>query len=372
MHVAVLAPIAWRVPPRHYGGWELAVWSLVEGLARRGVEVTLFATADSSTSARLISVCPRPLAEDPSLAPLGKAYELLHAAACFERAEEFDVIHNHAGSYWVCFSRLVPTPVITTLHGSAAEPWSRLVYAHYREGPYISVTDAERLLAPELNYIATIHHGVEVEEFPFGERPGDYLLFVGRIARVKGVHLAIEVARRAGMPLVLAGIVPPEEEEYFRTMVSPHIDGEQVRFIGPVEHPQRNQLYAGAYAFLHLIQYHEAFGLTMIEAMACGTPVIAMGMGSVPEIVAHDRTGFIVHDVQEAVEAVGRIPRISRDACRTWVAQRFHVRRMVDQHIEVYERIRPRRRGLQAQRKGSEEVMHDAPTFAGLLRERPR
>ncbi|MDR5695907.1 MAG: glycosyltransferase family 4 protein [Armatimonadota bacterium] len=370
MHVAVLAPIAWRVPPRHYGGWEIAVRSLVEGLTRRGVEVTLFATADSSTSARLISVCPKPLAEDPSLAPLGKAYEFLHAAACFERAEEFDVIHNHAGSYWVCFSRLVKTPVITTLHGSAAEPWSRLIYSYYREGPYISVTDAERLLAPELTYIATIHHGVEVEEFPFGERPGEYLLFVGRIARVKGIHLAIEVAKRTGMPLILAGIVPPEEEEYFHTQVSPHIDGEQIRFIGPAEHPLRNQLYAGAYAFLHLIQYHEAFGLTMIEAMACGTPVIAIGMGSVPEIVAHGRTGFIVHGVEEAVEAVERIPRISREACRTWVAQRFHAQRMVDQHIEVYERVRLRKRDLQAQGKWSEEVMHHVPTGGGVHQER--
>ncbi len=339
MRVAILAPVAWRVPPRHYGGWEQAVSTLTESLARLGVDVTLFASGDSLTSARLESVVPRPLQEDPELAARSRGYEILHAVYCLERAEEFDLVHSHAGSFVVGFAPFIRTPLVVTLHGSGAEPDSQVLYRRFRHLPYIAISDAERRILPDLNYVATIHHGVEVERFPFEARPGDYLLFVGRIARVKGVHHAIEVARRTGVPLVLGGIVPREEEGYFQREVAPHLDGELVRFVGPVGAEQRNRLCCGALTFLHLVEYEESFGLTMIEAMACGLPVIGTRRGSVPEVVAHGRTGFVVTDVSEAVEAVRRVRQISREACREWVAERFHARTEALKHVEAYERV---------------------------------
>lgn len=339
MRVAILAPVAWRVPPRHYGGWEQAVFTLTESLVKLGLDVTLFASGDSVTSARLESVIPRPLQEDPEMQGRSRAYEILHATYCLERAEEFDLVHTHAGSFVVGFSPFVRTPLVVTLHGSAAEPDSQVLYRRFRHLPYIAISEAERRTLPELNYVATIHHGVEVERFPFEGCPGDYLLFVGRIARVKGVHHAIQVARRTGIPLVLAGIVPPEEEGYFQREVAPYIDGELVRFVGPVDAEERNRLCCGALAFLHLVEYEEAFGLTMIEAMACGLPVIGTRRGSVPEVVAHGRTGFVVADTGEAVEAARRVREISREACRAWVTERFHARTMAVEHLRAYERV---------------------------------
>lgn len=337
LRVAILAPISWRLPPRHYGGWELVAYNHAEGLARCGVDVTLFATSDARTSVRLHSVVPRPLSEDPILPP--RVYETLHAAACFERAGEFDVIHNHAGAYPVCFSRLVSTPVVTTLHGSAAEPDSRLIYERHAEGPYVSITDAERALAPDLRYIATVHDGIEVDAFTFRADPGRYLLFLGRLSPVKGAHLAIEVARRTGLPLVIAGIVPPEDRTYFETRIAPHLDGERVRFVGPADHAAKNALCGGALALLHLVQYHEAFGLTIVEANACGAPVIAIGRGSVPELVRHGETGWIVDGVDDAVEAVASLGGLSRARCREWVATRFTVEQMARGYLDVYGRI---------------------------------
>ncbi|MDQ7800746.1 MAG: glycosyltransferase family 4 protein [Armatimonadota bacterium] len=339
MRVAVLAPVAWRVPPRHYGGWEQAVATLTESLVRLGVDVTLFASGDSVTSARLESVIPRPVQEDPELRARSRAYEILHAVACLQRAEEFDLVHSHAGSFVVGYAPFVRTPLVVTLHGSGAEPDSQVLYRHFRHLPYVAISEAERRLLPDLNYVATIHHGVEVERFPFEGRHGDYLLFVGRIARVKGVHHAIAVARRTGIPLVLGGIVPPEEEEYFRREVEPHLDGERVRFVGPVDAEQRNRLCCGALAFLHLVEYEESFGLTMIEAMACGLPVVGTRRGSVPEVVAQGRTGFVVDHPEQAVEAVRRIRQVSREACRAWVAERFHARREAELHVRVYEQV---------------------------------
>lgn len=339
MRVAILGPIAWRCPPRHYGGWEQAVCTLTEGLVRAGVDVTLFASGDSITRAKLQSVVPRPLMEDPELQRAARGYEILHALHCLEQAEAFDLVHSHAGSFVVSYAPFVRRPLLVTLHGSGAEPDSAVLYRRFRTLPYIAVSEAERRILPELRYIATIHHGVEVERFPFCGTPGDYLLFVGRIARVKGVHTAIAVSQRTGIPLLIGGIVPPEEEAYFAREIAPHLDGRLIRFIGPVTAEERNHLACGALAFLHLVEYEEAFGLTMVEAMACGLPVIGTRRGAVPEVVAHGRTGFVVQDLDEAVEAVGRVREIPREACRAWVEERFSARRMVDDHLRAYERV---------------------------------
>lgn len=337
MRVAILGPIAWRVPPRDYGGWELVACNHAEGLARLGVDVTLFAARDAQTSTRLAGVVPRALSEDPSLPP--RAWETLHAAACFEHAGEFDVIHNHAGAYAVCFKRLVNIPVVTTLHGSAAEADSRLIYERYAEGPYVSVSDAERALAPTLHYAGTVYNGIDVHAFSFRPQPNRYLLFLGRLSPVKGVHLAIEVARRTELPLIIAGIVPPEDQTYFQSAIAPHLDGDRVRFVGPADQARKNALLGGALSLLHLIQYHEAFGLTVIEANACGTPVVATARGSIPELVRNGETGWIVGGVDDAVDAVASLGEISRARCREWVASRFTVTHMARGYLNVYDRV---------------------------------
>jgi glycosyltransferase involved in cell wall biosynthesis len=337
MRIGILGPISWRVPPRHYGGWELVAYNLVEGLVRRGHQVTLFATADSQTSARLESVCPRPLSEDPNLP--ARVYESLHATLAFEQADRFDLIHNHLGCYPVCYSRLIPTPLVTTLHGSGAEAPSRIIYSRYRHSPYVSITDAERQLAPDLNYVATVYNGIDVDAFDFSPTPGDYLLVLGRMSPDKGIHTAIEVARRSGLRLVLAGIVPSENREYFETLVRPHLREGFIDFVGPADHVRKNQLLRGAYAFLHPITYHEAFGLTMVEAMACGTPVVAVPMGSVPELVVHGETGFWARDVEEACRLLPKVAALDRARCRQRVAQRFNLDQMVEGYERVYERV---------------------------------
>ncbi len=337
MKIGILGPISWRIPPRHYGGWELVTYNLVEGLVARGHQVTLFATADSETSARLISVCPRPLSEDPNLP--ARMYESLHAALTFEHAGEFDLIHNHLGCYPMCYSRVIAAPLITTLHGSAAEDHSRIIYSRYRDSNYVSITNAERQLAPELNYVTTVYNGVDVSAFDFEPTPGSYLLVLGRISPDKGIHSAIAVAQRSGMRLILAGIVPPENEEYFETQVRPHLRPGVVDFIGPADHALKNRLLRGAYAFLHLITYHEAFGLTMVESMACGTPVIAVPMGSVPELVLNGETGFWADDVEEVCRVLPKIGELDRGRCRRWVEERFGVDQMVDRYVEVYEKV---------------------------------
>lgn len=333
MRIGILGPISWRVPPRHYGGWELITSLLTEGLVARGHDVTLFATADSVTSARLVSVCPRPLSEDRTLPAL--AYELLHHVKPFEMADEFDVIHNHAGSRPVALSKLVNTPLVTTLHGSAAEPDSLIIYRHFRSGYYVSISEAERRLAPELNYVATVYNGIRVDAFNFSSRPGSYLAVVGRLSPDKGIHHAIEVAERCGVPLVIAGIVPPENEQYFSEVIRPRLKG-SIEFVGPADHELKDEIFGGALACLHLVTYEEAFGLTQIEAMACGTPVIGFRRGAVPEIVAHGVTGFVVDTVEEAVAAVGRAASIDRFQCRRWVQERFSAERMVAEYELVY------------------------------------
>ncbi|MDQ3855269.1 MAG: glycosyltransferase family 4 protein [Chloroflexota bacterium] len=337
MRIGILGSIAWRIPPRHYGGWESVAHLLAEGLVGRGHEVTLFATADSETRARLVSVAPRALEEDRSLP--SRAYETLHIANAFEHARELDVLHNHTGVYATALSRLVSTRVVTTLHGSAAESDSRLIYTRYREQPYVSITDAERQLAPELNYVATVYNGIQVADTPPSVQPEDYLLVVGRLSPDKGIHLAVEVAQLIGRRLVIAGIVPDSNREYFETQVRPHLDGERISFFGPCTTEQRTELMSHAYAFLHLITYHEAFGLTMVEAMAAGAPVIAFPKGSVPELVRDGETGFIVDTVQAAAEALDRVPSLDRVRSWEWTRQRFSAEQMVDGYEQVYARV---------------------------------
>jgi glycosyltransferase involved in cell wall biosynthesis len=333
LRVAVLAPISWRVPPRHYGPWEQFASLLTEGLVERGVDVTLFATADSETAGRLASVVPRGYSEDPDADP--KVSECLHIAHVFERAGEFDIIHNSFDFLPLTYSGLVETPVLTTIHGFSS-PRILAVYQHYNASvAYVAISDSDR--APSLDYLATIHHGIDTGAFALHPAPGRYLLFFGRIHPHKGTVEAIDVAARCGIPLVIAGIV--QDERYFDELVLPRIDGDQVSFIGAVGPSERSELLGGAQALLHLIGFDEPFGYSVVEAMACGTPVIAFNRGSMPELIASGTTGFLVEDVDGAVAAVTASASLDRPAIRAQALERFGVGRMVDAYIDAYETV---------------------------------
>jgi glycosyltransferase involved in cell wall biosynthesis len=326
----VLASIAHSVPPRSYGPWEQVAATLTEGLVARGHEVTLFATADSVTSASLHAESPAGYEEDPGVD--AKAYEALHIAAAFERADEFDVISNQFDFLPLAFSRLVRTPVVTTIHGFSSERIVPVYRAYDDVGHYVAISDANR--HPDLTYATTIHHGIPVADFTVGSGDGGYLLFLGRIHPDKGTAEAIGVARRAGMPLVIAGIV--QDEAYFARLVEPHIDGREVVYAGPVGPAERDRLLGGAAALLHLIAFDEPFGLSVVESLATGTPVIARPRGSMVELIRPGVTGFLVDDQDAAVEAVRSLRTIDRSACRMDVLDRFTADRMVDDYAALF------------------------------------
>ncbi len=327
----MLAPIAWRVPPRHYGPWERVVSLLTEGLVAAGVEVTLFATADSRTRARLSAVVPSPYEETPGMDV--KVWESLHLANAFDQAGSFDIIHNHYDFLPLTYANLVDTPMVTTIHGLSSEGILPVYRKYDGRTSYVSISDADR--HPDLAYLATIHHGLDLDEFTVQEATGTYLLFFGRIHPDKGAADAIRVARAANLPLVLAGII--QDQGYFEREVEPHL-GSGAHYIGPVGPAERDALLGGALGLLHLIHFDEPFGLSVVEAMACGTPVIANRRGSMPEIIDHGIGGFLVEDEADAVSAVKRLRSLDRRPVRA-NAERFPVERMVEGYLKVYQGI---------------------------------
>ncbi|HEX3827976.1 MAG TPA: glycosyltransferase family 4 protein [Sporichthyaceae bacterium] len=332
LRIAVLASVAHRTPPRSYGPWEQVASTLTEGLVALGHDVTLFATADSLTGARLHAEVPTGYEEDSSID--AKVCGGLHIAAAFERADEFDVLSNQFDFLPLTYSRLVPIPVVTTIHGFSSDRIVPVYRAYDATSHYVAISDADR--HPDLGYAATIHHGIDLTRFTFVSEPGGYLLFLGRIHPHKGTHLAIEVARRVGMPLVIAGIV--QDEGYFRELVAPQL-GPDITYVGPVAPVERDGLLGGALALLHLIGFAEPFGLSVVESMATGTPVIAFGLGSMPELIDHGRTGFLVGDTAGAITAVEKIGQLHRGACRAEVVARFSAERMVADYAELFARI---------------------------------
>jgi glycosyltransferase involved in cell wall biosynthesis len=326
--VAILAPVAWRTPPRQYGAWETVASNITEGLAARGWDVTLFATRDSVTQGRLHAVVDQGYEENSSVD--AKVAEYLHISEAFEHAAEFDLIHSHYDFMALTYSRLVKTPVLTTIHGFSS-PKIMPVYQKYRDGYFVSISNSDR--APGLNYLATVYNGIDVSLYPLQESPGENLVFLGRIHADKGVHLAIAVARLSGLPLLIAGII--QDQEYFQKQVEPYLDGD-IRYIGPVDVAGKNELFGRARALLHLNTIPERFGLVLAEANAAGVPVIAMDLGSCREVIEDGKTGFLVGGVNQAVEALKSIHKIDRTLCRRRVQQCFSIETMVQAYERVY------------------------------------
>ncbi|MEG3090184.1 glycosyltransferase family 4 protein [Sphingomonas sp. PB1R3] len=333
MKIAMIAPIAWRTPPRAYGPWELVTSLLTEALVARGVDVTLFATQDSITAATLAGPVPAAYSEDPSVD--AKVWEMRHLAAIFERAGEFDLIHNQADFPAHAFSGLVDTPMVTTIHGFSSERIMPMYEPYQHRIHYVAISDADR--HPRLRYADTIYHGIPIKDFPFDPEGSEDLLFFGRIHPDKGAAEAVAVAQATDRRLIMAGIV--QDQGYWEREVRPHVDEDRIVYRGPVGGEDRTATLGGAKALLHLINFDEPFGLSVVEAMACGTPVIAIRRGSMPELIEDGVTGFLVDTVEQAVAAVDRIEEIDRAACRQAAADRFSIDRMADRYLALYRSI---------------------------------
>jgi glycosyltransferase involved in cell wall biosynthesis len=329
--IALLGPIAWRTPPLHYGPWETVAGLLADGLVARGVDVTLFATLDSQTKATLDGVCPAGYADSPDID--GRVWEAIHVAHALRRSGEFDLVHNHLDWLPLAFSQHCAAPMLTTVHGFSGPH----ILPAYRkaDSSYVSISDSDR--SPDLDYVATVYHGVDLEALPFDPAGGDDLVVFGRIHPDKGTHEAIEIARRAGRRLTVCGIV--QDEGYFREQVEPHIDGDRVTYLGSVGPADRGRILGGSAALLHPIAFAEPFGLSVVESMACGTPVIAYRKGSMPEVIDEGVTGRLVDDVTGAVAAVRAIDDIDRGNCRVRARERFGKDRMVDDYLRVYRKV---------------------------------
>jgi glycosyltransferase involved in cell wall biosynthesis len=331
LKIAVLGAISWRTPPPGYGPWEQVAYNIARGLVARGADVTLFATADSASPGKLAAVVPAGLNDDPALN--AEVMSELHVASCFARAGEFDLIHNNFDWKPLLYALATPAPpLVTTVHGFSSPQILAAYYAGARRSFYCSISDADR--DPGLSYLATTYNGIDPAQWTFRAATGDYLLFFARFHPEKGAHLAIDVAKRAGVRIKLAGI--PHDERYFREMIEPRIDGDAVEFLGHVRGQARDELVGNALALVHLTTRPERFGLTLIEAMACGTPVLGARMGSVPEIVVDGVTGLLCDGVEDAVAKVPRLAGLSRAACREHVESTFSLERMVDRYAEAY------------------------------------
>jgi glycosyltransferase involved in cell wall biosynthesis len=326
--VAMLGPIAWRTPPRHYGPWELVTSLLTEGLVARGVDVTLFASLDSVTAAELDGIAPHGYAEDPAMD--GRVWEALHVSHAFARAGEFDLVHNQLDWLPLAFDEHCAAPLITTVHGFSGP---KILPAYRRSrSAFVAISAADR--SPELDYLATIHHGIDFDALPFRAQSAEHLVSFGRIHPDKGTAEAIEIARLSGRKLVICGIV--QDERYFAECVQPLIDGDMVVYLGSVGPDRRAEVLTAA-ALLHPIHFDEPFGLSVVEAMACGTPVIAYRRGSMPEVVDEAVTGYLVDDAASAVTAVEAAAKLDRRLVRERAASRFGVERMVGQYLSAYE-----------------------------------
>jgi glycosyltransferase involved in cell wall biosynthesis len=331
--IGILAPVAWRTPPRAYGAWETVASNVTEGLIARGwKDITLFATKESVTKAKLEGWVERGYEEDKSQIPLVST--CLHISKVMERADEFDLIHNNFDYLPLTYLPFIKTPMLTTIHGFS-DPDILRVYHDHKDTYYVSISDSDR--DPGLPYLATVYNGIDLSNLTFSETPGDKLVHYGRIHNDKGTHLAIDVAKRSGIDLIIAGII--QDQGYFDNLVKPHVNNSSIQYIGPVNPVQRDELLKEAIAVIHLNLIPERFGLVMAESNAAGVPVIAMDLGSCREVIADKETGYLVNNVEEAVEAVSKIDQIDRKKCRRRVEENFTINCMAAGYERVYEEI---------------------------------
>ena len=333
MKIAILSPAAWRTPPRKYGPWEQVASNISEGLIEKGIDVTLFATGDSITKGKLEYICERSYSEDAELDP--KVWECLHISHLMEQANKFDLIHNNYDFLPLSYSRLIKTPMVTTIHGFSS-PKILPVYKKYNSTSfYISISNSDR--SPELDYIATVYNGINTNEFTFRPESEDYLLFFSRIHPEKGTYESIQIAKQSGRKLIISGLI--QDQDYFDSKVKPFINNDDIVYVGNSGPDERDKLLGKAYALLHPISFEEPFGLNVVESMFCGTPVIAFNKGAMPELVLDRKTGFLVQSIDEAIEAVNNIQSIDRKYCREWAASKFTREKMIEGYLEVYEKI---------------------------------
>jgi glycosyltransferase involved in cell wall biosynthesis len=340
MKIAQIAPIAESVPPKRYGGTERVVSALTEELVRRGHEVTLFASGDSQTSAKLESVYPRGLRDARMKDIYGvNEWTLLNIGLAYELQDEFDIIHDHVAPISVPVANIALTPVVMTMHGAFTTE-NRRLFQTLKSPSIVTVSQSQAFPVPGINHAGTVYNGLSMEHYPFSETHDNYLLFVGRISMEKGVHFAIETAQQLDMPLIIAAKLESHDRPYFRDYVEPRLS-DRITWIGEVDEEQRNKLMSKARAFLHPVTWREPFGLTLIEAMACGCPVVAFNRGSIPEVVVTGKTGFVVEDLEGMVDAVANIDQIKREDCRAHVLKKFSVKNLTDGYEAIYKRLVP-------------------------------
>lgn len=343
MRIAQVAPLIESVPPQLYGGTERVVSALTEELVARGHDITLFASGDSVTSARLVPCAERSLRLDGS-ARDHLAFTTMELAEVFDRAGDFDVIHNHADYFAFPFARQSRTPVVTTTHGRLDLPETQRVYRYFRDASLISISNAQRAPLPDLNWLRTVYNGIDMNRFHLRREPGKYLTFLGRISPEKRPDRAIDVARALDMPLKIAAKVDDVDREYFESAIKPQLAHPLIEFVGELGDADKDEFLGNAFAYLFPIDWPEPFGLTMVEAMACGTPVIAMNCGSVPEVVADGVSGFVCDSLRDFMDAVPKAASLDRAACRTYAEARFSAAAMADGYEDVYRRLACRRR----------------------------
>ncbi len=341
VRIAIVAPLTEAVPPPLYGGTERVVSVLTEELVRRGHEVTLFASGDSQTNAKLVACCPQGLRLDPEVRDT-VTYTMVQLGQVYQRAHEFDLIHNHVDYFAFPFARLGVTPTVTTTHGRLDQTEVRRLYSLFPDQHLVSISEAQRIPLPDANWLATAYNGIDLSHFHFQPAGGDYLVFLGRINPEKRPDRAIEIARDLGMRLVIAAKIDPVDQSYYEHAIAPLIrDCPLIEFVGEVDERQKDDLLGGAYAYLFPIDWPEPFGLTMVESMATGTPVVAYRAGSVPEIVVPGVTGYVCDTFGEMVDAVQLVQGIDRAACRAHVEQRFSAGAMADAYESAFRRLVP-------------------------------
>lgn len=342
MRIAQIAPIIERVPPKRYGGTERVVYTLTEELVKRGHDVTLFASGDSITSARLISVFPKALREARIKNIYGtNPWVLLNVGLAYKMQSNFDIVHDHTGSISLPTANLSKTPVVMTLHGEFNINNIKLFESLGNRVNFVSISKSQAASLPNLNYIGNVYNGLSMDNYPFSKTQEGYLLFVGRISREKGVHIAIEVAQALDLPLIIAAKLDDAflpDIQYFEEEIKPKLS-DQIRWIGEVTEDERNKLMSKALCFLHPISWKEPFGLVLIEALACGCPVVALNRGSIPEIIKNGEVGFVAEDLEQMVAAVANIGRINRSVCRQYSLTNFNATRMVRGYERIYEQV---------------------------------